>query len=58
VDARGVLKGPDSRACQLSHDAAKAEIRYSEIEGAASVSVTIPIIILDRVVFSFDADKN
>lgn len=53
-----MLKGPDSRACQLSHDAAKAEIRYSEIEGAASVSVTIPIIILDRVVFSFDADKN
>jgi hypothetical protein len=37
---------------------AKAEIRYSEIVGAASVSVTIPIIILDRVFFSFDADKN
>jgi hypothetical protein len=30
---------------------AEAEIRYSEIVGAASVSVTIPIIILDQCCF-------
>jgi hypothetical protein len=44
VDARGVLKGDWSRELVSSATTpAKAEIRYSEIVGAASVSVTIPI---------------